>query len=123
MAVGFGDEDAPQRGGHGSSEFGHVPVLSKEAIDFLAIRRGGTYVDATLGAGGHSFLIAKRLGAQGRLIGLDKDPQALELARKRLEPDAGADWPRIELVHASFAEAGERVGAGAADGLLADIGL
>ncbi|HEV2469151.1 MAG TPA: 16S rRNA (cytosine(1402)-N(4))-methyltransferase, partial [Candidatus Sulfotelmatobacter sp.] len=47
----------------------HVPVLLKEAIDFLAVRRGGTYIDATVGLGGHSYEIAKRLGAPGHLIG------------------------------------------------------
>ena len=63
-------------------EAGHVPVLLKEAIDFLAIKRGGTYIDATVGLGGHSFEIAKRLGAPGHLIGLDKDPAALESREK-----------------------------------------
>ena len=117
--------NAPQGGGHGASEIGHVSVLLKEAIDFLAVRRGGTYIDATVGLGGHSFAIARRLGAPGSLIGFDKDPHALELARKRLAApaDAGGDWPRIELLHASFAEIGERVGANTADGLLADLGV
>ena len=83
---------------------GHVPVLLKEAIDFLAIRRGGTYLDATVGLGGHSYEIAKRLGAPGHLIGLDKDPAALEIARQRLgragvSRPAG-DWPEIILLHA-----------------------
>ena len=64
----------------------HVPVLLKEAIDFLAVRRGGTYIDATVGLGGHSYEIAKRLGAPGHLIGLDKDPAALEIAREKLAP-------------------------------------
>src|SRR6204780_3755839 len=111
----------------------HVPVLLKEAIDFLAVRRGGTYIDATVGLGGHSYEIAKRLGAPGHLIGLDKDPAALEVAAVRLrasgfdEPtgktagsstalsshagdgmlarnDSGSeDWPSVELRHASFA--------------------
>ncbi len=65
-------------------QFGHVPVLLQQAIEFLAVRRGGTYIDATLGLGGHSWEIAKRLGAPGRLIGFDKDPAALERARERL---------------------------------------
>ena len=67
----------------------HVPVLLKEAIDFLSVRRGGTYIDATVGLGGHSYEIAKRLGAAGHLIGCDKDPAALEMARKRLTPRPG----------------------------------
>ena len=65
-------------------EVGHVPVLLKEAIDFLNVRRGGTYIDATVGLGGHSFEIAKRLGAPGHLIGFDKDPRALEAAKRVL---------------------------------------
>ena len=79
--MGRGFTDTPQGVGHGGN---HVPVLLKEAIDFLAVRRGGTYIDATVGLGGHSYEIAKRLGAPGHLIGLDKDPAALEIARGRL---------------------------------------
>jgi 16S rRNA (cytosine1402-N4)-methyltransferase len=113
-------------GAHGKNRFGHVSVLLKEAIDFLAVRRGGTYIDATLGLGGHSFEIAKRLGRQGRLIGFDKDTHAIELAQKRLnEPPAELkdDWPEIELIHASFAEIGERVARGTVQGILADVGV
>ena len=117
-----GSTDTPQGVGHGGGrETGHVPVLLKEAIDFLAIKRGGTYIDATVGLGGHSFEIAKRLGAPGHLIGLDKDPAALEVARAKLvfEQDA----PEITLLHGSFAEIGKRFGFAKADGLLADIGV
>ena len=121
--MGEGSTDTPERGGHGA--VGHVPVLSKEAIDFLAIRRGGTYIDATVGLGGHSYEIAKRLGAAGHLIGVDKDPAALEVARARLRPsgEQERDWPQITLLHASFAEADERFGSASADGLLADLGM
>jgi 16S rRNA (cytosine1402-N4)-methyltransferase len=112
----FGSNSAPG-GAHGGEEFGHVPVLLKPAIDFLAIRRGGTYVDATVGLGGHSFEIAKRLGAQGHLIGLDKDPQALAIARERLgQASAG-------LEHDSFANLAGHVAPGTADGVLADLGV
>ncbi len=121
--------DAP-RGGHGQGRqdrrFGHVSVLLNQAIDFLAIRRGGTYIDATLGLGGHSFEIAKRLGAQGHLIGFDKDTNALELARKRLgeaPAELKSDWPTITLLHGSYAELGARVPKASADGVLADLGL
>ena len=115
---------APERGGHGR-EAGHVSVLLKEAIDFLSIRRGGVYIDATLGAGGHSYEIARRLGPQGHLIGFDKDTRALEAARKSLTPDAEPEkqWPRITLLHASFAELGARMLRQSADGILADLGL
>jgi 16S rRNA (cytosine1402-N4)-methyltransferase len=114
-------ENAPQGGGHG---MGHVPVLLQIAIDFLAVKRGGTYIDATVGLGGHSCEIAKLLGAPGHLIGFDKDPAALERARVNLQPPPGkeGDWPQVELIHASFAEV-ERHVAGSIDGLLADVGV
>jgi 16S rRNA (cytosine1402-N4)-methyltransferase len=120
--VAEGLTDTPERGGRGvHREDGHVPVLLKEAIDFLAIKRGGTYIDATVGLGGHSYEIAKRLGAPGHLIGLDKDPAALEVARARLVFEEGA--PEITLLHSSFAEVGKRLGSAKVDGLLADIGV
>jgi len=106
------------------NQAGHVSVLLNEAIDFLAVKRGGTYIDATLGLGGHGYEIAKRLGAEGRLIGFDKDPVALAIARKRLAPSEDArDWPGITLLQGSFSEVGQRVEPGSADGLLADLGL
>lgn len=121
----FGSTNAPQGAGDGGeSKVGHVPVLLQEAIDFLAVRRGGTYIDATLGLGGHSLAIAKLLGPEGHLISFDKDAHALEIAKRRLEPPAGSqDWPRITTVHASFAEVAERVAHNSADGLLADLGI
>jgi 16S rRNA (cytosine1402-N4)-methyltransferase len=119
-------EHAP-RGGHGSREqqVGHVSVLLKEAIEFLAVKPGGTLIDATVGLGGHSFELARRLGPRGRLIGLDKDPKALAIARERLQPPAGMEnnWPEVELINASFARIGEHVGENQADGILADLGL
>jgi 16S rRNA (cytosine1402-N4)-methyltransferase len=130
--VAKGLEDTPERGGHGlKEEFGHVPVLLKEAIDFLAVRRGGIYIDCTVGLGGHSYEIAKRLGAPGRLIGFDKDPEALERARARLRvsglnPESPEDWPVIELIHGSFASLADDPGPkieGGVDGILADLGV
>ena len=120
----------PERDGHGA--VGHVPVLLKEAIDFLAVKRGGTYLDATVGLGGHSYEIAKRLGAPGHLIGFDKDPAALEMARGKLQAadrtGEGArlstdDWPSVTLIHASFAEVGERIAPASLDGMMADLGV
>jgi 16S rRNA (cytosine1402-N4)-methyltransferase len=108
------------------TKFSHIPVLLKEAIDFLAVKRGGTYVDATLGLGGHSFEIAKLLGREGRLIGFDKDPAALERAQQKLsEPPAELkdDWPEIRLEHSSFANLSEVLEANSIDGLLADLGV
>jgi len=117
VAEGF--TDTPERGGHGQA--GHVPVLLKEAIDFLAVQRGGTYLDCTVGLGGHSYEIAKRLGALGRLIGLDKDPAALEIAQAKLH--GAADWPEITLIHGSFAEIASSQRAATIDGILADLGV
>jgi len=122
----FNSNESAPVSAHGRKAFGHVPVLLKEAIDFLAVKRGGTYIDATLGLGGHSFEIAKHLGRQGHLIGFDKDTQALEAAHKRLnEPPAELkdDWPKVTLLHASYAEVGAQVEAGTADGLIADLGV
>ena len=113
--------DTPQGVGHAGREAGHVPVLLKEAIEFLNIKRGGTYIDATVGLGGHSYEIAKRLGAPGHLIGLDKDPAALELARARLV--VSEDWPTIELRHGSFGDLANDQRPTTIDGLLADIGV
>ena len=152
--MGEGSTDTPQGVGHGGGREAshlspnHVPVLLKEAIDFLNVRRGGTYIDATVGLGGHSYEIAKRLGAPGHLIGLDKDPAALEIAKAKLvvrrssfvvgqDSSAGvspatSDWPKITLLHRSFADlendqrpflACPELGEGTIDGLLADIGV
>jgi len=121
--VDEGSTNTPERGGHGGSKSGHVPVLLKEAIDFLAIKRGGTYIDATVGLGGHSLEIAKRLGAPGHLIGLDKDSAALDEARVRLISSGGESWPEVTLLQGSFAEIGKRFPAASADGLLADLGV
>jgi 16S rRNA (cytosine1402-N4)-methyltransferase len=79
-----------------------------------------------VGLAGHSFAIAKLLGAQGHLIGFDKDTHALEKAKRSLsEPPPGLkdDWPRITLLHASFADIGGHVAERSVDGLLADIGI
>ncbi len=93
MDNGFSESNSAPGGAHGENKkFGHVAVLLKPAIEFLAVRRGGTYIDATLGLGGHSWEIARRLGAQGRLIGFDKDPEALEQARERLSSPPES-WP------------------------------
>jgi len=142
--MGEGHTDTPQGVGHGGGRaVSHVPVLLKEAIDFLNVRRGGTYIDATVGLGGHSYEIARRLGAPGHLIGLDKDPEALRLAQEKLtqgpstarsdslrESERSArddkelpDWPEITLLHRSFAEIAKGIEQGTIDGILADIGV
>ena len=121
--MGEGSTDTPQGVGHGGGrEASHVAVLLKEAIDFLAVRRGGTYIDATVGLGGHSYEIARRLGAPGHLIGLDKDPEALGIARKKLT-QAIQDWPEITLLQRSFAEIAKGQNPSTVDGILADVGV
>jgi 16S rRNA (cytosine1402-N4)-methyltransferase len=100
----------------------HKPVLVEETIQWLAIRPSGLYVDATVGLGGHAVEIARRLGADGRLIGLDRDTQALEIARGRLAEFGD----KVSLVHANFSQIGEvfaERGLPPADGVLADLGV
>jgi len=92
-------------------------VLARQAVDALAIRPGGVYVDATFGAGGHSALILAALGAAGRLIAFDADPAA--------GAHAIAD-PRFLLVHANFRQLAERLDAleiAHVDGVLFDLGV
>ena len=104
----------------------HVPVLFQEAIDFLRVRAGGTYVDCTLGLGGHAEGIARLLGPQGRLIGFDRDHEALDLAKARLDrvcEELGSQAPQITLVGEVFSTIAEHVKPASLDGLLADFGV
>jgi 16S rRNA (cytosine1402-N4)-methyltransferase len=95
--------------------------MTEEVIRWLRIDPGGTYLDATVGLGGHSLEIAKRL-TTGRLVGLDRDAQALEIARDRLK-----DYERMmTLVHANFSRVDEVVrelNLPLLDGVLADLGV
>jgi 16S rRNA (cytosine1402-N4)-methyltransferase len=104
----------------------HVPVLFQEAIDLLRVRAGGAYVDCTLGLAGHAEGIARLLGPQGRLIGFDRDPEALELARQRLDrvgKELGSQAPRVTLVGEAFSSIADYVQPASVDGLLADLGV
>jgi 16S rRNA (cytosine1402-N4)-methyltransferase len=95
-------------------------VLSREVIELLAPAPGQVFVDATVGAGGHTRLLAERVGPTGRVIGLDQDAGMLELARPRL-----ADLP-VTLVHANFERLPQvlrDLGGEAVDGVLADLGV
>ena len=99
----------------------HTPVLLDEVLEWLQIRPEGSYVDATAGAGGHSAAIAARL-TSGRLISLDRDAQALELAKSRLL----GFGTKVTLVHAAFsriAEVVHELGIPMVDGVLADLGV
>ena len=114
------------------SSFRHAPVLLAEAIDALQIRPDGTYIDCTAGGGGHSAAIASRLTAGGRLIAIDRDPDAIEAAAGAIH-DAVVDRrsplrPRVDMVHAPFSRLSvelHRLGVvpGRVDGLLADLGV
>jgi 16S rRNA (cytosine1402-N4)-methyltransferase len=100
----------------------HVPVLLRETIDLLAVREGGTYIDCTTGLGGHSYEIASRMGASGRLLCLDQDSEALEFARAKLAPIGR----RVSFVHANFRElavVAKREGFQDVDGILMDLGI
>jgi 16S rRNA (cytosine1402-N4)-methyltransferase len=104
----------------------HVPVLLNEAIDFLNVRPGGTYVDATLGLAGHAQAILGKLGPEGHLIGFDRDPEALELAKTRLgrvANELGAQAAKITLIGEAFSTIGEHLEPGSVDGILADFGV
>ena len=99
----------------------HVSVLLDECIENLNIRPDGIYVDGTLGLGGHSFEIASRLTA-GRLIGIDRDPSAIERAGRRLSPFG----ERVTLVHGNFSDAAQildSLGIRGVDGMLFDLGV
>jgi 16S rRNA (cytosine1402-N4)-methyltransferase len=103
----------------------HVPVLFQETIDFLRVRPGGTYVDCTLGMAGHAAGVARLLGPKGHLIGFDRDPEALELAKAKLDQvceELGADAPQITLIGEAFSSIAEHVKAASLDGLMADFG-
>ena len=99
----------------------HTPVLVSEVLEWLHIRPEGTYLDATAGAGGHAVEIARRL-TTGRLVVLDRDPQALEIARERLKPYED----KVTLVHTDFSKIGEvaqELKLPLLDGVLADLGV
>ena len=102
-------------------EFHHVSVLLDECIDALQIRPDGIYLDGTLGGAGHACEVARRL-VTGTLIGIDRDPAALEAASARLAPYAG----RVRLVHGNFSDLDailDNLGIPAVDGMLFDLGV
>ena len=99
----------------------HTPVLLQEVLEWLRIKADGTYIDATLGAGGHSEAIAEKL-TSGRLISLDRDAQALQIAQQRLKRFGS----RVSCVLSPFsriAEAARELGIPKVDGVLADLGV
>lgn len=104
------------------SGFNHITVLLDEAVEALAVRADGCYLDGTFGRGGHSRLILSKLGPQGRLLGFDKDPQAIATGQALAAEDG-----RFVIVQRSFAELGaealERGINGKVNGILLDLGV
>ena len=105
-----------------TSSFRHITVLLDEAVEALAVRADGCYMDGTFGRGGHSRLILERLGPDGRLLGFDKDPLAIATGNALAAEDG-----RFVVVQRSFADLGEEAVArglvGKVDGLLLDLGV
>lgn len=101
--------------------FEHIPVLLNEVIEGLNIDPEGIYVDGTLGGAGHSYEIAKRLKS-GRLIGIDRDEEAIAAASKRLEPFSD----RVTIVRGNYGDMAdilENIGISEVDGILLDLGV
>ena len=105
-----------------TSSFRHITVLLDEAVEALAVRADGCYIDGTFGRGGHSRLILQGLGSGGRLLGFDKDPLAIASGNALAAEDG-----RFVVVQRSFAELGDEALArglqGSVDGILLDLGV
>lgn len=102
-------------------EFKHEPVLLNECIEALKINPDGIYVDGTLGGAGHSFEIVKRLSAKGKLIGIDKDEEALKAASKRLENYSNVTYYHGN--HDNIQEILKELNIDKVDGILLDLGV
>lgn len=103
----------------GSAPLQHIPVMLGEAVEGLAVKAGGRYLDGTFGRGGHARAVLSRLGPDGRLLLMDRDPQAIAAAKA-----AFADDPRVSIRHANFSSLAEwdETAAGL-DGILLDLGV
>lgn len=102
-------------------EFKHIPVLLNEVIDGLKIKKDGIYIDCTIGGGGHSEQILKRLSSKGHLYGIDKDEDALLACKERLK-----GYKNLTLIHSDYKDAYEILlekGVESFDGLLIDLGV
>ena len=104
----------------------HAPVLLQQAIEILRLRPGATVADCTVGLAGHSAEMVKLLGAKGHLIGFDRDPEALALAKERLDQvceELGSQAPRVTLIGEAFSSAPRHLQPASLDALLADFGV
>jgi len=102
-------------------EFKHQPVLLQECINALAIKENGIYVDGTLGGAGHSKQIVQKLSSKGRLIGIDRDEEALNVAKTRLK-----EYENVTYIHGNhddIKEILENIGIQKVDGILLDLGV
>lgn len=103
-----------------STEFQHTTVLLDEAVNALNVQQNGIYIDGTFGRGGHSRLILSQLGESGRLIAIDRDPQAIAAA-------AAINDPRFSIIHGPFSDLAAYVSelglSGSIDGILLDLGF
>ena len=106
----------------GSSLPQHLPVLLEASMEWLAPRAGGLYVDGTLGAGGHTEALLQRSGPDGRVIGIDRDPAALQLAASRLA-EFGDRLIPVHGLHEEVIDILDRLGIETIDGLLLDLGV
>ncbi|MBM81629.1 MAG: 16S rRNA (cytosine(1402)-N(4))-methyltransferase [Planctomycetaceae bacterium] len=118
-------ESHPKQRSRGKSTAVHVPVLMREVLKYLDLQTNHLVVDGTVGAAGHSQQIVQRIGIEGLLIGLDRDPMMLQFAAEKL-----GDEPNHVLVHSSYSELpevleslNERVPNGQVDRILLDLGL
>ena len=103
-------------------EFNHVSVLLNETVDSLKIKPDGIYVDGTLGGGGHSYEIAKRLSGTGRLIGIDRDSDAIMAASERLKEFED----KVTIVRANYSEIDsvlDSLSIDKVDGIVLDLGV
>jgi len=102
-------------------EFNHKPVMLSECIEGLNIKKGGIYVDGTMGGAGHSYEIIKRIGTDGLLIGIDRDEEAICVAKKKL-----SEFDNVRYVHDNhdnIKEILENENIEAVDGILLDLGV
>lgn len=99
-------------------DFSHVSVMLQEVLEALAPESGGVFADGTLGGGGHSEAILRKIGDTGHLYGIDRDPAALQAARERL----GA-WPGFHAIHGNFHDVKQLLGDLKLDGGLLDLGV